>query len=61
MPSYGGDRRAFATESEEVDVHATNGIKMTRSRKSRIFHVCGRKQYANKCLYREEIVPDKKS
>ena len=39
---------AFATESEEVDVHATNGIKMTRLRKSVICHICGKNHYTNK-------------
>ena len=55
-PKYGV---AFATESEEADVHATNGIKMTRSRKSVICHVCGKNHYANKCPYREESTTKK--
>ena len=50
---------SFATESEEVDVHATNGIKMTRSRKSVICHVCGKNHYANKCPDREESATKK--
>ena len=48
-PKYGV---AFATESEEADVHATNGIKMTRSRKSVICHICSKNHYTNKFPYR---------
>ena len=55
------DGVAFATESEEADVHATNGIKMTRSRKSVICHVCGKNHYTNKCPYRDESASEKKS
>ena len=39
------DGVAFATESEEADVHDTNGIKITRSGKSVICHVCGKNHY----------------
>ena len=41
------DGVAFATESEEADVHDTNGIQITRSGKSIICHVCGKNHYTN--------------
>ena len=58
MPNYGV---AFTTESEEADVHAMDGVKMTQTGKPVIFHICGKNHYANRCPYREDGRPGKKS
>ena len=55
------DGIAFTTELEEADVHSTNGMRMTRSGKSVICHICGKNHYANRCPDREEIVSKKKA
>ena len=55
------DGVAFTTESEEVDVHATDVMKLTRSGKPVICHICGNNRYANMCPYREERSPKKKA
>ena len=47
------DGVAFTTKSEEADVHATDGMKLTRMRKPVICHICGKNHYANRCPYRE--------
>ena len=52
---------ASTKESEEADVYATNGMKITKSGNPMVCHVCGKNQYANKCPDREESVPEKKS
>ena len=51
----------FTTDSEEAGVHATNGMKMTRSGKPVICHTCGKYHYANRCLDREESAPENKA
>ena len=50
---------AFATESDNVDVHAANGIKMTRLGNPLICHLCGNNHYANKCPDRKRESPRK--
>ena len=41
------DSIAFTTESEEADVHATDGLNMTQTGKPVICHICGKNNYAN--------------
>ena len=55
------DHVAFTTESEEADVHATDGMKMTWSGNPFIWHICGNNHYANMCPEREESAPEKKA
>ena len=43
---------SFTTESEEVDVHTTNGMKIIRSGKPVVCHVCSKNHYSNKLPYR---------
>ena len=43
------DGVAFTTKSEEVNVHATDRVKMTRTGKPVICHICGKNHYANRC------------
>ena len=43
------DGVAFTTESDETDVHATDRVKMTRTCKPVICHICGKNHYANRC------------
>ena len=54
------DGVAFTTESEEADVHVTDGMKVTRTGKPVICHICGKNHYANRCPEREESTPGKK-
>ena len=42
------DSVAFRTESEEAYVHTTDGVKMTRTGKPVICHICGKNHYTNK-------------
>ena len=51
---------AFTAESEEVDVHATDGVKMTRKGKPVICHICVKNHYANRCLDSEDGTLGKK-
>ena len=55
------DGIAFIRDSEEADIHATNGMKMTKLGKPLICHICGSNHYVNRCPKREDIVPEKKS
>ena len=55
------DGIAFTTESEEVDVHATDRVKMTRTGKPVICQICGKNHYANIFPDREDGTPGKKS
>ena len=55
------DSVAFTTESEELDVQATDRVKMTRTGKPVICHICGNNHYANRCPDREDGTPGKKS
>ena len=57
MPNNGV---AFTTESEEADIHATNGMKMTLTGKPVICHIYGKNHYANRCPDREERAREKK-
>ena len=52
---------AYTTESEEADVHSTDGVKMTRTVKPVICHICGKNHYANRCPGREDGTPGKKA
>ena len=36
------DGVAFNTKADEVDVHVTNGVKMSRTSKPVICHICGK-------------------
>ena len=54
------DSVAFRTESEEAYVHTTDGVKMTRTGKPVICHICGNNQYTNRCPDREDVTPGKK-
>ena len=54
------DGATFATEYEEADAHATNGMKITRAGKPVIGHICGNNKYTNKCPYGEESASEKK-
>ena len=49
---------AFSTEYEEADVNTTNGMKLTRSVKPLICHICGNNHNSNKFRDREESAPD---
>ena len=51
----------FTAESEEVDIHTTDGVKMTRIGKTMIFHICGKNHYASRCPDMEDVTPGKKS
>ena len=42
------DGVAFTTESEEADVHATDGVKMTQTGKPVICHICDKNHYSNR-------------
>ena len=53
------DGVAFTADSEEVDVHATDGVKIKRTGKPVIFHICGKNHYANRCPDREDGTPGK--
>ena len=55
------DGVAFITEADEVDVHATDRVKMTRTGKPEICHICGKNHYANRCPYREDGTQEKKA
>ena len=48
------DGVAFTTKIEESDVHATYGMKMTRSGKSFICHIWGKNHYVNMCPDRDQ-------
>ena len=43
---------AFTAKSEESDVHVTDVMKLTRTGKLVIYHICGKNHYANRCLKR---------
>ena len=43
------DGIAFTTKADEADVHATDGVKMTRTGNPVICHICGKNHYANRC------------
>ena len=45
-PNYGV---AFTNESEEANKHATYGVKIMRTGKPVICHICGKNHYANRC------------
>ena len=49
----------FTTKSEEAEIHATNRVKMTRTCKPVICHICGKNHYANMCTEREDSKPGK--
>ena len=53
------DGVAFTTESEEADIHFTNGAKMTLTDKPVLFQICGKNHYTNRCLEREDGTPGK--
>ena len=55
------DGVAFTTESEETDVHSTDGMRMARSGKPVICHICGKNHYANMYPDREESASEKKA
>ena len=55
------DDVAFTTESEEADVHATDGMNMAQSGDPVICHVCGKNQYANRFPDREDSTSEKKA
>ena len=55
------DGVAYTTESEESDIHSTNGAKMTRTDKPVLFQICGKNHYTNRCLEREDGTPGKKT
>ena len=55
------DGVAFTTKSEEADVHAPNGMELTRTDKQVICHICGKNHYVNRCPDREESTPGKKA
>ena len=57
-PNYG---IAFTTKADEADVHATDGVKMTRTAKLVICHICGKNHYANRCPDREDGTQGKKA
>ena len=44
------DGVAFTSESEEADVHTTDGVNITRTGKPVICHICGKNHYANRCM-----------
>ena len=52
---------AFTADSEEVYVHATDGMKLTRTGKPVICHIYGKNRYTNRCPDREESAPEKKA
>ena len=52
---------AFTTDSEEADVNATDGVKMTQTGKPVICQICGKNHHANKFLDREDGTPIKKA
>ena len=54
------DGVAFITKSEESDAHATNGVKMMRTGKPMICHICGKNHYANRCPDRDDGTSGKK-
>ena len=54
------DGVAFTTKSEEADIHTTARVKITRSGKPVICHICGKNNYANRCREREDGTPVKK-
>ena len=54
------DGVAFTTESEEADIHITDGVKMTQTGKPVICHICGKNNYSNICPDREDGTPGKK-
>ena len=47
------DGVSFTTEADEADIHATDGVKMTRTGKPVICHIWGKNHYTNRCPYRE--------
>ena len=51
----------FTTESEEAEVHATDGEKLTHAGKPVICHIYGKNHYANRCPDREESTVGKKA
>ena len=57
MPNYVID---FTNNPEEADVHATERMKMTRSGKPVICHICGKNHYENMLPDREENAQGKK-
>ena len=46
------DSVVLTTKLEEVDVHATDGVKMTRTGNQVICHICGKNHYTNRFLDR---------
>ena len=54
------DGLVFTTESEEVEVHATNGINITQSGKPVVCHICINNHYVNRCPDREDSASKKK-
>ena len=53
------DGLVFTTESEEVEVHATNGINITQSGKPVVCHICINNHYVNRCPDREDSASKK--
>ena len=43
---------AFTTKSEEAEIHATDGMKLTQTGKPVICHICGKNHYTNRFLDR---------
>ena len=54
------DEVALITEAYEVDVHTTDGVKMTLIGKPVICHICGNIHYAIMCPDREDRTQEKK-
>ena len=50
---------SFDTEYKKENVHATNGMKITRLGEAVICHIDGKHHYANKCPDIEDSVPEK--
>ena len=53
------DGVVFTTEADEGDIHATDGVKMTRTGNPVICHICGKNHYANRCPDREDSTQGK--
>ena len=54
------DSVSFTTEADEVDVHSTEGVKMTRTSKPIICHICGKNHYTNRYPDREDRTQEKR-
>ena len=54
------DGVSFTTEADEATVHATEGVKMTRTSKPLICHICGKNHYTNRYPDREDRTQGKR-